>query len=105
MRFCVDAIEAAKRRIVDAVVTAPIAKESWKLAGYHWPGHTELFAARTSAKRHAMMFAGGPFKVVLATVHVPLNSLWGRLNIGAVFHPIELIHQAMEIGRAPCRER
>ena len=34
-------------------------------------------------------------KVVLATVHVPLNSLWGRLNIGAVFQPIELIHEAL----------
>jgi len=36
---------------------------------------------------------GGPLKVVLATVHIGLNSLWGRLNIGAVFHPIELIHE------------
>ena len=95
MKFCLDAIEAANRKIVDAVVTAPIAKESWKLAGYHFPGHTELFAERTHTKRFAMMFAGGPLKVVLATVHVPLNSLWGRLNIGAVFQPIELIHQAM----------
>ena len=95
MRLCLDAIEAARQKLVDAVVTAPIAKESWKLAGYHYPGHTELFAQRTGAKRHAMMFAGGPLKVVLATVHVPLNSLWGRLNIGAVFHPIELLHQAM----------
>src|SRR3954462_13973311 len=95
MRFCQDAIEAAKRKLVDAVVTAPIAKESWKLAGYHYPGHTELFAEKTGARRHAMMFAGGPLKVALATVHIPLNSLWGRLNIRAVFHPIELIHQAM----------
>ena len=95
MRFCNDAIDAALRGVVDAVVTGPIAKESWKLAGYGYPGHTELFASRSGAKRHAMMFAGGPLKVVLATVHVPLNSLWGRLNIGAVFHPIELIHQAM----------
>ena len=95
MRFCVDAIEAAKSNIVDAVVTAPIAKESWKLAGYHYPGHTELLAERTGAKHHAMMFAGGPLKVVLATVHVPLNSLWGRLNIGAVFSPIELVHEAL----------
>ena len=47
MRFCLDAIEAANRKLVDAVVTAPIAKESWKLAGYHYPGHTELFAQRT----------------------------------------------------------
>src|SRR3954454_2573575 len=95
MRFCLDAIDAAQRKLIDAVVTAPIAKESWKLARYNFPGHTELFAQRTGARRYAMMFAGGPLKVVLATVHVPLNSLWGRLNIGAVFHPIELIHQAM----------
>ena len=95
MRFCLDAIEAAKRKLVDAVVTAPIAKESWKLAGYHYPGHTELFAERTGARRYAMMFAGGPLKVVLATVHIPLMGLWGRLNIGAVFQPIELVHQAM----------
>lgn len=60
MRFCVDAIEAALRGHVDGVVTAPIAKESWKLAGYGYPGHTELFAERTGARRHAMMFAGGP---------------------------------------------
>ncbi len=95
MRFCLDAIEAAKKGVVDAVVTAPIAKESWKLAGYRYPGHTELFAERTGSRRYAMMFAGGPLKVVLATVHVPLNSLWGRLNIGAVFQPIELLHEAL----------
>jgi 4-hydroxythreonine-4-phosphate dehydrogenase len=95
MRFCVDAIDAAQRKLVDAVVTAPIAKESWKLAGYNFPGHTELFAQRTGARRHAMMFAGGPLKVILATVHVPLNSLWGRLNIGAVFNPIELLHETL----------
>jgi 4-hydroxythreonine-4-phosphate dehydrogenase len=95
MRFCLDAIEAAKKGIVDAVVTAPIAKESWKLAGHHYPGHTELFAQRTGSRRYNMMFTGGPLKVVLATVHMPLMGLWGRLNIGAVFQPIELIHQAL----------
>jgi 4-hydroxythreonine-4-phosphate dehydrogenase len=95
MRFCLDAIEAAQKKVADAVVTAPIAKESWKLAGYHYPGHTELFAQRTGSRRYAMMFAGGPLKVVLATVHIPLMGLWGKLNIGAVFQPIELVHQAM----------
>ncbi len=95
MRFCLDAIEAANRKLVDAVVTAPIAKESWKLAGHHWPGHTELFANRTGARKHAMMFAGGPLKVVLATVHIPLMGLWGKLNIGTVFHPIELMNQTL----------
>jgi 4-hydroxythreonine-4-phosphate dehydrogenase len=95
MRFCNDAIDAANKKIVDAVVTAPIAKESWKLAGYNYPGHTELFAQRTGARRFTMMFTGGPLKVALATVHIPLMGLWGKLNIGAVFQPIELLHQAM----------
>ena len=95
MRFCTDAIDAAQKKIVDAVVTAPIAKESWKLAGYHYPGHTELFAHRTNCRRFAMMFTGGPLKVVLATVHIPLMGVWNKLNIGAVFQPIELIQQAM----------
>lgn len=94
-RFCLDAIEAARAGLVDAVVTAPIAKESWHLAGYHYPGHTELFAEKTQARNHAMMFAGGPLRVALATTHVGLNSLWGRLNIGAVYHPIELLHNAL----------
>ena len=95
MRFCLDAIDAANRKLVDGIVTGPIAKQSWKLAGFHFPGHTELFAQRTNTRRFAMMFAGGPLKVVLATVHIPLMGLWGKLNIGAVFQPIELVHQAL----------
>jgi len=95
MRFCTDAIDSAQKKLVDAVVTAPIAKESWKLASYGYPGHTELFAQRTNARRYAMMFAGGPLKVVLATVHIPLMGVWNKLNIGAVFQPIELIHQTL----------
>ena len=95
MRFCLDAIEAAKAGTVDAVVTAPIAKESWKLAGYKYPGHTELFAEKTGTRNYAMMFAGGPLKVVLATIHVPLMAIWNVLNIGAVFHPLELLHKTL----------
>ncbi len=95
MRFCLDAIEAAQRGLVDAVVTAPISKQSWHMAGYNYPGHTELFAERTGSRQFAMMFAGGPLRVALATVHVGLNSLWGTIKIGTIFHPIELLHQAL----------
>ncbi|MEM6315908.1 MAG: 4-hydroxythreonine-4-phosphate dehydrogenase PdxA [Planctomycetota bacterium] len=95
MRFVLDGIRAATDGIADALVTAPICKESWKLAGYGFPGHTELLAERTKARQHAMMFVGGPLKVVLATIHVPLNSLWGTLNIGSVLRPTELLHKSL----------
>jgi 4-hydroxythreonine-4-phosphate dehydrogenase len=110
MSFLNDAINAAMRGKIDAIVTAPICKESWKLAGYdRWPGHTELLAEKTKAKRHAMMFAAPPplrtedsalrthkgLRVVLCTIHEALFELRHRFKIGTVFDPIDLAHRAL----------
>ncbi len=94
-QFVEDAITDALRepsdpRFIDAVVTGPISKESWALANFRWPGHTELFAARTKAKRHAMMFVSPRLRVALATAHVALMDIRNVLTIGRVFDPIEL---------------
>ncbi len=78
------------QRHLDAVVTAPISKESWRLAGYRWPGHTELLAHRCKAKRVVMAFASPQLNVALATAHIPLMHVRDVLNIGRVFDPIDL---------------
>jgi 4-phospho-D-threonate 3-dehydrogenase / 4-phospho-D-erythronate 3-dehydrogenase len=95
--FVEDSISDALRptddpRRLDAIVTAPISKESWTLAGFRWPGHTELFAARTRAKRQAMAFVSPRLNVVLATTHVPLMDIRNLLTIGRVHEPITLGH-------------
>ena len=98
LTFIDDAIAAAQRPLedagIDAIVTAPICKESWKLAGCRFPGHTELFQHRTKAKRVAMMFHSTKLNVVLATVHMPLMEIRNKLTIGCVFDPIDLGHAA-----------
>jgi Pyridoxal phosphate biosynthesis protein len=66
IRFCLDAIDAARADIIDAVTTAPISKTSWNLAGAKWPGHTEMLADRCKSQRYAMMFVAGPMKLALA---------------------------------------
>ena len=96
LRFCMDAIEAAKDHIIDAVVTAPISKESWKLAGAKWPGHTELFAEKTKSPRKAMMFIAGPLKLALATIHEGLFEVRYKFSIGRVFEPIDLLNTALK---------
>jgi 4-hydroxythreonine-4-phosphate dehydrogenase len=96
VRFCLDAIEAAKDGIIDAVVTSPISKTSWKLAGATWPGHTEMFAKRCKSKRKAMMFVAGPLKVALATIHEALFEVRHKFNIGCVFEPIDLLNDALK---------
>lgn len=91
-------------RRADAIVTAPIAKEAWNLAGgaaRKFPGHTELLAARTASRRVAMVFVGPSLIVSLATVHIPLSAVAEQLSIGRVFEAIELTHQACtQLGRA-----
>jgi 4-hydroxythreonine-4-phosphate dehydrogenase len=68
----VRAVDDATAGRVAAIVTAPVNKEAWALAGIHWPGHTDLLAHLTGARRVAMMFYSQPLRVVLATVHVAL---------------------------------
>lgn len=77
---------------LDAIVTGPISKEAWSLAGYRWPGHTELLAARTKAKRHGMLFESPRLRVILATAHLPLMDVRNVLTIGKVFDAIDLGH-------------
>ena len=82
---------------VDAIVTAPICKASWHLAGMNrFPGHTEMFADFAKTKRHAMMFVATQplLRVVLATIHQPLLDIGQTLTIGKVFDPIDLANDA-----------
>ncbi|MHC4995944.1 MAG: PdxA family dehydrogenase, partial [Planctomycetota bacterium] len=101
LHFIRDAIEASMRPEgaegrVDAVVTGPICKESWLLAGEkRYPGHTELFQKHTHAKRSVMMFSSPKLSVALATVHLPLMDIRNVLTIGQVFDPIDLGWQAL----------
>ena len=96
LRFCEDAIDAAKRGIVDAVVTGPISKRSWNLAGAEWPGHTEMLADRCKSKRKVMMFVAEPLKVALATIHEALFEVRHKFTIGCVFEPIDLLNDALK---------
>jgi 4-hydroxythreonine-4-phosphate dehydrogenase len=96
LRFCLDAIDAARAGITDAVVTAPINKTSWKLAGAKWPGHTEMLAERCKSKRKVMMFVAGSLRLALATIHEALFEVRHKFTIGCVFEPIDLLNDALK---------
>jgi 4-hydroxythreonine-4-phosphate dehydrogenase len=60
---------------VDAIATAPVSKEAFRLAGLPWAGHTDLLGHLTGSPHVAMMFESDVLRVVLATVHVPLSEV------------------------------
>jgi 4-hydroxythreonine-4-phosphate dehydrogenase len=96
IRFCIDAVQAARDGLIDAVVTAPISKTSWKLAEAPWPGHTEMLADLCKSPRKAMMFIAGPMKMALATIHEALFEIRHKFTIGCVFEPIDLLNTALQ---------
>jgi 4-hydroxythreonine-4-phosphate dehydrogenase len=97
MAFCEGAISAAQAGLIDAIVTAPISKTSWDMAGYVYPGHTELLASKCKLRPHqvAMMFVAPRLKVVLATIHKALLDIRDSFTIGCVFNPIDLADRAL----------
>ncbi len=79
----------------DAIVTAPISKTAWSMAGHtRWPGHTELLAERFHAPKSGMLFVGPHLRVMLASIHVPLMEVGRVLTTQRVLEAIELAHRA-----------
>jgi 4-hydroxythreonine-4-phosphate dehydrogenase len=94
-RFVEEGIRALKEGRIDALVTAPICKESWRLAGRRFPGHTELLAQRFDNRRVTMAFVTPGLRVALASTHLPLFELRNRFTIGLVHQPIDLLDHAL----------
>ena len=74
------AVWLARAGDVDAVVTGPVEKRALHLAGYRFPGVTELLSHLTGNTPTAMMLAAGRLRVVLVTTHIPLRDVPGRLT-------------------------
>lgn len=71
---------ACLNRELDAIVTGPICKESWHLAGIPYPGHTEMLAHLCGTDRFGMLLAGKGLRVMLATRHIPLREVANSLG-------------------------
>lgn len=91
------AVELALDKEVSAIVTAPISKESLKMAGYLWPGHTELLAKLTNTKDFAMMFVSDKLKLILCTIHIPLKDVPKKIKVDLVLKTIRLAKKGTDM--------
>ena len=92
--YIVRAIDLALDGTVDAVVTGPIHKDALNQAGYHYPGHTEILAARTGTQDFAMMLVAGELRVVLVTIHVALREALDQIDEARILRAVRLAHEA-----------
>jgi len=80
---------------IDALTTGPIHKVGLARAGYAFAGHTEFLAALTGSPTVGMMMVGGGLRIMLATIHLAIRDLPGRLTIQQILTAIRLTHGAM----------
>lgn len=88
-------IDLALQNRIRAVVTAPINKEALRLAGFRYPGHTEILADFSETKDFAMMLMNDDLRVILVTIHVSLREAIEGLTIKRELLTIRLAHRAM----------
>jgi 4-hydroxythreonine-4-phosphate dehydrogenase len=85
------AVNLALAGRVDGIVTAPISKDAWRLAGIRHPGHTEFLREAVGSSRTAMLFVGGGLMVALFTTHVSIAEARAALATGSLVDFIEFV--------------
>jgi len=96
-------IEAALAGQVDAVTTGPVHKEALHAAGVPYPGHTEIYTAKTHARRACMMLTSRALTCAFVTAHVGYRDVPGLLSVERILEVLELTHEALRRirGRVP----
>ena len=70
-------------------------KEAINLAGYHYTGHTEIYADFTNTKNYSMMLAEGKLRVVHVSTHVSLRQACDNVKKERVYDVIKLAYDTM----------
>ena len=95
-RYVKCGVDLVQKGICRALVTAPISKHAWHLAGHHYPGHTELLRELSGSSKVGMMFWGERLKVLLATTHLPLARVPEVLTVDLLQEQVLLLHEFMQ---------
>ena len=90
------AIEIVQKYTNAALVTGPICKKSWALAGHNYSGQTELLAECCRVTNVGMLFTakspitGWRFNTLLATTHIPLCEVPKQLSTNLIHTKLNL---------------
>lgn len=94
--FIAKVIQMALSNDIDAIVTNPIHKESFKLGGYgmKYAGHTEMLADLTGTRDYTMMLACGSLRVVHLSTHISLKEALNEVKKDRIVKVIKIANDA-----------
>jgi 4-hydroxythreonine-4-phosphate dehydrogenase len=89
-------VEFCLQKKVAAIVTSPVSKEALNLAGYHFPGQTEMIALLSKSQKVAMMLVSESIRVGLVTIHTALKLVAENISQAKIVEKISIIHESLE---------
>ena len=90
------AVELCMAHKVQALVTAPVSKEAMQLAGYNFPGQTEMIALLSRSSRVIMMLVSSKMRVGLVTIHAPLRSIADSISSEKIIEKAKTIAESLK---------
>jgi 4-hydroxythreonine-4-phosphate dehydrogenase len=89
------AVDLCLEREAEAITTAPVSKEALRLAGYPYPGQTEMVTVLSKSKRSIMIMASGFARIALATIHIPVSEISRSLTKEVVYERLEIFYSSI----------
>ncbi len=100
VEYVLAAVDLAKAGKVAGIVTAPLNKEAIHLAGYTYPGHTELLAEQFGVKHYSLVLSARGQFVFHVTTHVSLRQALDLITEERILGQVGLAHLlAKALGR------
>ena len=90
------AVELCTSGKASAVVTAPVSKEAMQLAGYSFPGQTEMIALLSRSTRVAMMLVSSKMRIGLVTIHAPLRSVPSNISREKIVEKTTIVDESLK---------
>jgi 4-hydroxythreonine-4-phosphate dehydrogenase len=89
------AVETACKGNVDALVTMPVSKVAFTLAGAKRVGHTEILRDRADVEETTMFLENGPLRFAMVTKHLPIREVPDSLSEEGIAQTIRMADRAL----------
>lgn len=96
-RAIVKACELAANNKIEGIVTAPVSKNSLKLAGHNYSGQTEILEQYLahSGQKAEMLFVCENYSVLLLTRHIALKDVADNIKKDLIINKVQSFYNAM----------
>ena len=92
----VEAVKLCAAGRLDAMATSPLHKLAMKMAGYDYPGHTEIVQEFSGAATSRMMLVAGKLRVIHVSTHVGLAEAVTLVKTDRILEVVEIFQQALQ---------